>query len=496
MNPYAVPSLISAVFFVALAVISYVQGPRQRVNLSFAVFCVLVSLASLFSFLFHISASYEEALRWNRLPPAMSVPAMLVAYYYVLIITGFSNRPKAKIVGVPARLWHYTILAIGVLSFVMVFISDKQLGPPMFNDVTGWEHGHGPLVFIPVTLMLLTTIGITHMLFEAHRGATSASKRVQLRYNLIGFAGLLASGALLAIVLPALGVPTHSFMFIPATFCAFVFYLSIVRYQFSEIKELNTGLERKVEQRTQALRETQAQLAQSEKMASLGQLVAGVAHEINTPLGSINSNNDIVSKAANKLDGNDSAMTQKAAGIISQVAAANRTAIDRISGIVKSLKSFARLDEADVLTVDLHEGIDDALTLLAHRTGDRIRINKQYADLPSVVCRASHINQVFMNVLLNAIQAIPGAGEITIRTAKVANNVRVEVADTGAGIPKDAIDRVFDPGFTTRGVGVGTGLGLAICHRIIEEHSGSITVDSAVDQGTSITIELPLTQTL
>jgi len=159
--------------------------------------------------------------------------------------------------------------------------------------------------------------------------------------------------------------------------------------------------------------------------------------------------------------------------------------------VVGSLKNFARVDEAEFKKADLHEGIESTLTIVQYQLKNRIRVEKQYGNIPLVDCHPNRLNQVFMNLLVNAAQAIQGEGTITITTARKGDSVRISISDTGAGIPAENLSKVFDPGFTTKGVGVGTGLGLSICYKIIEEHQGKIDVESG-DKGTTFTITLPL----
>jgi signal transduction histidine kinase len=278
-----------------------------------------------------------------------------------------------------------------------------------------------------------------------------------------------------------------------------------------ENARLYESLEDKVAERTAALtrtlaelRDAQTQLVQSEKMAALGNLVAGVAHEINTPLGAVASNVDLQARALAKVEealadpgGTLSARryVERAAGMVE----VSREACRRIATIVRSLRDFSRLDEAERKPADLHAGLDATLTLVTHLTKNRITIEREYGDLPLVDCYPNQLNQVFLNLLVNAAQAIEGQGEIRIRTrlataalpaARAA--VVIEVADTGSGIAPDHLARIFDPGFTTKGVGVGTGLGLAICYRIVEGHRGKIEVESAVGRGSTFRVLLPV----
>jgi signal transduction histidine kinase len=160
--------------------------------------------------------------------------------------------------------------------------------------------------------------------------------------------------------------------------------------------------------------------------------------------------------------------------------------------IVRDLRNFARLDEADFKEVNLNENIDSTLSLLQHELRDRIQVVKELSELPLVPCYPNRLNQVFMNLLLNAIQSITGKGEIRIQTRVEGPQVRVAIADSGSGIKAENLEKIFDPGFTTKGVGVGTGLGLSISARIIEDHRGTISVQSEVGKGTTFVVYLPL----
>jgi PAS domain S-box-containing protein len=257
----------------------------------------------------------------------------------------------------------------------------------------------------------------------------------------------------------------------------------------------------KLEQANKELRNAQSQLVQSEKMASLGLLVAGIAHEINTPVGAIGSMHDTLIRAIEKLKQSmscceiDSAQSDQMATVLGIIDDANRVikeGTSRVTTIVRRLRSFARLDEADLKEVDIHEGIEDTLTLIHHEIKNRIKVVKNFGELPRVTCFPGRLNQVFLNLLNNARQAIEGEGTITITTAVVDRMVEVSFTDSGKGIAPDNLARIFDPGFTTKGVGVGTGLGLSICYRIMEDHKGSITASSEVGKGTTLVVSLPL----
>jgi len=273
----------------------------------------------------------------------------------------------------------------------------------------------------------------------------------------------------------------------------------LVEARTRELRETNEELR----EANRELKEIQLQLVRSEKMASLGMLVAGVAHEINTPLGSINSNTNVSLSCCQKLDESFAALAlpntdrnfadiSKFLHMLCKVTSVNKQACERISGIVKSLKNFARLDEEEVKIVNLHDGLDSTLELLKYLFEKRIRIIKEYGRIPSIRCKAAQLNQVFTNILHNACQAIEDKGEIRIRTIHQNGQIQVSISDTGAGIAPENLNKIFDPGFTTKGVGVGTGLGLSIAYRIVEDHGGKIEVESKVGEGSTFEIHLPV----
>lgn len=282
--------------------------------------------------------------------------------------------------------------------------------------------------------------------------------------------------------------------------------LQSVAYVFAsalERRKVQEGLERTIEERTNEVKRQQLQLIRSEKLASLGHLVAGIAHEINTPLGAIKSNNDILIRIAARLraglseggllSGDDApcsfAGLLESADKINEV---NRQAVERLMGVIGGLRKFARLDEAELDNVDLHQNLDTTLSVVEHLLRNRITVHKHYGVLPHVECYPNQLNQVFMNLLVNSAQAIDGPGEITITTRAGEHEVTIDLCDTGSGIREHDLDRIFDPGFTTKGVGVGTGLGLSIVHQIVQDHAGRIEVESQVGRGTTFHITLPV----
>jgi signal transduction histidine kinase len=272
-----------------------------------------------------------------------------------------------------------------------------------------------------------------------------------------------------------------------------------LRHTRALLEEYNRTLEARVEERTRELSEKQAELAQTEKMAALGSLVAGVTHEINTPLGALQSNSDTVSRAILRLrtmltDPAPPALSDLLQLIdsISELCRINLVATERIIHTVSTLKSFARLDRSAQDHVNIHEGLDSALTLLNHQLQGRIKVQLEYGDIPRITCFPNALNQAFMNLLVNAIQAIDGPGEIRLKTYAANGAVVVEISDNGMGIPAVNLQKIFDPGFTTKGVRVGTGLGLSIVYRIIREHNGKIEVESEPGRGSTFRVILPI----
>ncbi len=271
-----------------------------------------------------------------------------------------------------------------------------------------------------------------------------------------------------------------------------------IAHDFTEVKNVLTDLEKT----NLHLKETQTQLVQSEKMASLGQLVAGIAHEINTPIGAINSMHDTLFRTLERMkkyiqqelpeDCKQFPKLDAAFKLIDDSNSVIKSGAERVINIVTRLKSFARLDEAELKTVDIHEGIEDTLVLIHHELKHNITVVKNYGDVPPISCFPSQLNQVFLNLLVNSKQAIQDKGTISITTSAKNDKVYIKFSDDGIGIPKESLRRVFDPGFTTKGIGVGTGLGLSITYNIIQNHRGEIKVNSELGKGTEFQIVLPM----
>jgi signal transduction histidine kinase len=271
-----------------------------------------------------------------------------------------------------------------------------------------------------------------------------------------------------------------------------------------ESTERNEQLARQTETLRNELRELQeeqAALIQTEKLASLGRLAAGLTHEIHTPLGAIIANVDVLERRVERIAAGGSVPEREIAALRDALEL-HRMAAERIGTIVDSLRKFAHLDRAVIEHVDPHEGIDSAVLLLTHEIRTGIEIVRDYRTLPPLPCRPDAMNQVYMNLLQNAVQAIrspkgPGSGTIRIST-RVEDGpdgtpeAVLEFADDGPGIDPEVVGRLFEPGVTTKPRGVGTGLGLAIAQRTVASHGGRIEVESAPGEGTVFRIRMPL----
>jgi signal transduction histidine kinase len=267
----------------------------------------------------------------------------------------------------------------------------------------------------------------------------------------------------------------------------------------AELRQTNNTLEMTLDE----LQRTQSELVQSEKTAALGKLVSGVVHELNTPVGAINSATDISVRSVDKIvevldtshipdEIRSSRQLQAAVEALRNSGPVAVAASNRITKIVNSLKSFTRLDEATFQRVDLHEGLDSTLNLIEHELRERIRVVKEYGELPPLACNPGELNQVFLALLTNAAEAIQDRGTITIRTSTEEGNILVRVMDTGVGLSPERIQGIFDPSFKKVGSRVRAGMGLFVSHNIVQKHRGQIRVESKPGKGSTFTVMLPI----
>lgn len=288
----------------------------------------------------------------------------------------------------------------------------------------------------------------------------------------------------------------------------------------TERKQMEEALQKKGEEQRsliQKLQEAHEQLIHSEKMASVGQLAAGIAHEINNPVGFVNSNMgslqsyadtlfhlideyDRLFKQAEKsaeLDQQLNAIRKKAdleflKGDVEDLVRESMDGLKRVKDIVQSLKDFSHVGETDWQEADVHQGLDSTLNIVKNEIKYKATIVKEYGKLPPIRCIISQLNQVFMNLFVNASHAIKETGTITISTGAEKDWIWIKIRDTGSGIAPENLKRIFEPFFTTKPVGSGTGLGLSLTYGIIKKHQGTIDVESELGKGTCFTLRLPI----
>ncbi|MEJ2200063.1 MAG: ATP-binding protein [Desulfuromonadaceae bacterium] len=287
---------------------------------------------------------------------------------------------------------------------------------------------------------------------------------------------------------------------------------------FTEMKRLNqdlTGKGAELEKAYEELKATQSQILHQEKMACVGQLAAGVAHEINNPMGFIISNLSTLEKYIERF----SAYIQDLDGALANFPCDELAALssrrkelkidfvcadsvdlireslegaDRVKNIVQNLKGFSRVDSAQCCSTDINECLESTISIIWNEIKYKATLERDYGKLPLLTCYPQQLNQVFLNLLVNAAQAIPEQGVIRVETRCEQGDIRVKISDTGGGIPPEVLSRIFEPFFTTKEIGKGTGLGLSISFEIVQKHGGEILVDSRPGEGTTFTLRLPL----
>jgi len=466
--------------FVGLfSIFVYFRRKRQRLHtvVSFGAFAICIGIGHLAgNSVLQLSARGVGLRYYLAAISAVLWPIALYIFAEQILGRGYKSLIR--------RIWqaHILFAAVAILLDVVGVLPLPHLIPPFY-----------------ILLMIGIFIGLPIAIKAALKGNFEA------RILGAGLGIMMLSG--MYDMLAEFGMLPRRFSLFSWSTLVFIILLAyILEHRFAEarreLEEYSLTLEQKVEERTQELREAQSQIVMQEKMASLGDLVAGVAHEINNPVGIIVSAADIARRGVHKIQNLlqdksnlDEEQLKQSLKLVETNHEVIATAGGRVANIVQSLRSFARLDEALFQHVDIHKSIDTTLTLIHHELRDKANVIKEYGEIPRIQCYPSELNQVFMNLLRNAAQAIEEQGTITIATYADQAQVYVKISDTGKGIPPEALPRIYDPGFTTRNGGVGKGLGLSIVYNIIQKHHGDIKVESAVGKGTRVTITLPIEQT-
>jgi signal transduction histidine kinase len=502
MNIYAVPMLISGILCTVLAIVTWLFRRRESINRVFSFFTFTLALDS---FVFFITYQFENQIDnielWLRFVMSIGllVPIGIILFFFAF--TGYDKRLDEKILGIKVKHFKYTILLYIVFCMFLSVFTDLLFTFEVSQLISG-EVNFGPVGKIMYPLFACIFFYLFVMVFKAYKTTSSKPRKRFILLLAIGAFMFVTAGYSAAFLFSAESDQSQSIGNIGTAIMAIFFFVALVNYQFDKFQELNLNLEQKVEERTRHLRETQAQLVQSEKVAALGHLVAGVAHEMNSPVGVIYSTYDTLALATEKLKQTlesehgikigESKKVSHIMKVVSDVSTTLRMSSERITDIVKRLKVFAQLDEADLQSVNFNECVENTLDMFKFHLKSEIVIRKEFADLPELTCSPAKINQLCFQLLRNANQAINETGEIILRTEIQGDKINFSVSDNGRGIAADKIDRIFDPGYTSWDLNVGTGLGLAICYQVAKDHNGEIRVESEVGKGSKFIFSLPL----
>ncbi len=533
MSPYAIPQLISSMFLFSLGIVSLLSGRKERLWKIFSAFCFLLMMGAWFGFLIasgrseigsdffmnRLGIELDFVSLHARLAPVFGYLSIMFAIFYSVALIGMpiemkvfgkpiifhfgDDRFKVNIWGYQIGERPYFIFAIAFsLFFSIIFMhAAADVNVKYMGNWPGLDVTYGSLGYIMACFVVVGFMKVVYFMIYAYKMNQNKIYRDFIKLNIIAFLIIYISALTMGVLLPIFGIPTqlYSSSFFPLA--VIILYVAIMRYQFARVDEMNMNLEQKVDERTSELKDAYTRMVQSEKMASLGQLVAGVAHEINNPIGAISSSQQNMKRSVEKLqtafdnssiDYENNSDFSRPLKVMKDSYRVIGDGSERVTEIVSKLKSFSKLDESETQIVDLHQGIEDTLSLLEHDFNGRIVIEKDFGSLPKIDCNPRQLNQVWLNLLVNAIDVLGEGGKISISTNRNGKNVFVEIKDNGPGIDVNNLKRIFDPGYTTKGRGTGTGLGLAICYQIIEAHNGNIEVQSSPDNGTTFTISLPV----
>ncbi|MBZ0263150.1 hypothetical protein K8I28_00655 [bacterium] len=501
VNVHFLPMLIAGILCALLAIITWLYRRHESINRIFSLFTLILSADSFVFFFWYHFGSVENAKFWGHFTTAAGflVPIGLIFFFYAF--TGFDKRLDEKIYRI--RAGNFRIVAVIVMILCIFLAQFTNLIQKFSNNSENvWDSESGAL---GIFMLPLFAVIFTYLFTVAVRAYKTTENLPQKRFILlltIGTAIWLVTGYIGAAILPTRSLIWQALIYSGTTLMAIFYFVAILNYQSDKVSELNKNLENKVVERTRHLKETQMQLVQSEKMASLGRLVAGVAHEMNSPVGAVYSVQGTLSAAVDKLKNTieteyeiDTSSSPKLSRIFRSLNGVNEvihSSSERITGIVGRLKSFARLDEADLQVIDFNEAIQNTIEVFQYHLKPDIKINTTLSDLPLITCFPAEINQLCLQLLTNANHAIEESGEIQLTTRLKDEIVYFSVRDSGKGIDEEILGNIFDPGFTAWNLKVGTGLGLAICYQIAEKHKGKITVDSEPGTGSTFTFSFPV----
>ena len=503
MPGYAVTSFAAFIIIFAMGLITLCSGRKERINVTFAIFCFTWSIIAVLMFRMQISLSSAEAQKIAHFIPAMVMFTGLAVVHYILALTGYYRDLDKKVILFRLKTFLRLYLAVISVTSLIVIFTGLIIDRVVFHPLTGYS-----LIVKPYTSLIMLPFAFLEViayliLLKGIRSADEKPYRNFIINNFIGLILIKIAAIVFVILLPRFGVYVSAMAFDIFALLGFYFFAIMMRYQRLQIEAMNVNLELKVEERSRDLTTAHTKLVHSEKMAALGGFIAGATHEINNPVGAAQSMHDTLMRGfrmiRKRLDEilpegpDEDEVLKKAAGMIDKADKVINSSNTRIEEILSRMRSFAMLDQADIQTVDVHDGIEDTLNLLSTRFEENnILIVKGYSIIPKITCNLRQINQVFLNVFTNAVEAIEKDGIITVLTGIDENFNWIRISDTGCGIPEENLQKIFDPGFTTHTMGIGTGLGLAISYQIIQDHGGRIEVMSQPGEETTFTIYLPI----
>jgi len=494
MNELGIPALIAFVLNLILSFIAFLLRRQEKTNIAFSIFTFFLALDALLNFIILQPYAQKNIDVLAMVLVFISFISVLAALNFILELSGFKKHLHTKIFGI--RVKYFIVYFVTYYSILILLANTTDL-VYVFEGMTesGANITFGPLAIYFNIGTVFNLIYLFSIPIVAYRRASNVPRKNFIKITTIGLVCYYSSAPILEIFLADMELNLQYATFIAGIIASTLFYFSLVRFQFDKYQEVNLGLEMKVDQRTRHLHEAQANLIQSGKMAALGRLVAGIAHELNNPMGAIQSSNNTLKHGIDKLD---SLVQDKKSHDYLRVRNALESNInnikvgsDRVIQTVKKLKKFSRLDEAEFQMVDMNDCLDDTLFLLKGEINENIEIKTELNNISKIPGYPADVNQALHNVLMNAIEAVKNNGRISIKTNENENYVEVKIQDNGIGIPNENREKIFDPGFTTKGSGVGTGLGLSIVFQVMEQHQGEIEVDSILEKGANVSLRFP-----
>lgn len=515
MNLSSVPMLISGVVCIVLAVTTWLFRKRENINRIFSLFTLALAIDAFVFFAWYQFGGCEHLKIWMRITftAGFLIPIALIFFFYAF--TGYDKKMSEKVLGIKTgHFRNFTLFFIAVCMVLAQFTNLVLDFTKLHNDRL--EFDFGPLGLFMFPLYLVIFIYLFSMAITSLRKTTDKPQRRFILLLTLGTCMWLLFGYGGAIFIPFSSDTWQAVSYTGTTVMAIFYFVAIVKYQSDKVHDLNINLERKIKKSTEELRdknsmlektlaelkEVQQQIIVQEKMAIWGQVAAGFTHEINTPVGAIHSMintrlkafqklNSALDDLSTELSGKDLEV-RKMMSVITRTDSLIDQSAERLKEITNTLKNFVKLDEAEKQITDIHKGINSSLYLIKHELLNDIKIVQDYDDLPLLLCHPQKLNQVFLNLLINACESINGPGQIKIKTRKNNKNILVSISDTGRGVKPEDFVTIFDPGFTTQNSVIRANLGLSLCYQIVKDHGGSIDVKSQSGKGSVFTINLPI----